>query len=419
MLDEVRSKHPTTPLTAAAENRIKYPLLRLKVDTTGFSTINPQKFGARFVDRVANPGSMLKFHTKPRRRVDADGGKKERKGAAGAAGDDVANKNVPGQIKELVADFLDGSTKDKLVLLPQSVLDACVFEGFVGKEEKDSISKGVEAWLKSTQKDLAIQAQQANFDQRGDRKEQEKLLERLARERSEAQDREAADGADKGAASGASGPSGPSGAAAASGGGGVGMDDDDFGDDLEGAPAAPGRTGGQLSDDMDDDDDDDEAGERARAKGKAAAGKSAAAASKPAARAKAPAARAGGGRGSRGGRGARAGGGTRGRQTTLNVSRGRGAASGAETVDLLDSDEEQHLTIGDDLPTKARGKRAAPTASSAAAGRSKRAREVKTYKGDSDDDDGDGDDGSDYVEEVEEPPRSAHSSNFSSRRRAR
>lgn len=41
------------------------PLIRLKVEYSGgFSTINPQRFGQRFVGRVANPNDILLFHRK-------------------------------------------------------------------------------------------------------------------------------------------------------------------------------------------------------------------------------------------------------------------------------------------------------------------------------------------------------------------
>lgn len=42
--------------------RAMLPLVRLRVDYTGFSTINAQRFGQKFVGRVANPHDMLLFH---------------------------------------------------------------------------------------------------------------------------------------------------------------------------------------------------------------------------------------------------------------------------------------------------------------------------------------------------------------------
>ena len=44
------------------------PLVRLRVDYTGFSTINAQRFGQRFVGRVANPHDLLLFQKAPVRK---------------------------------------------------------------------------------------------------------------------------------------------------------------------------------------------------------------------------------------------------------------------------------------------------------------------------------------------------------------
>ncbi len=44
------------------------PLVRLRVDYTGFSTINAQRFGQRFVGKVANPHDLLLFQKAPARK---------------------------------------------------------------------------------------------------------------------------------------------------------------------------------------------------------------------------------------------------------------------------------------------------------------------------------------------------------------
>ncbi len=49
--------------------RGKLPLVRLRIDYTGFSTINAQRFGQKFVGRVANPHDMLLFHKAAARKV--------------------------------------------------------------------------------------------------------------------------------------------------------------------------------------------------------------------------------------------------------------------------------------------------------------------------------------------------------------
>ena len=45
------------------------PLIRLKVDYTGFTTVNSQRFGQKFVGRVANPHEVLHWHKATVRKV--------------------------------------------------------------------------------------------------------------------------------------------------------------------------------------------------------------------------------------------------------------------------------------------------------------------------------------------------------------
>ena len=44
------------------------PLVRLRVDYTGFSTINTQRFGQKFVGKVANPNDIVLWQKAPARR---------------------------------------------------------------------------------------------------------------------------------------------------------------------------------------------------------------------------------------------------------------------------------------------------------------------------------------------------------------
>ncbi len=49
---------------ANGKKKMPKPLIRLKVEHTGFPTPNPQRFGQRFVGRVANPNEILLFYRK-------------------------------------------------------------------------------------------------------------------------------------------------------------------------------------------------------------------------------------------------------------------------------------------------------------------------------------------------------------------
>ena len=57
MIARASQEHPPEPGATP-----KLPLVRLRVDYTGFSTINAQRFGQRFVNKVANPQDLLIWH---------------------------------------------------------------------------------------------------------------------------------------------------------------------------------------------------------------------------------------------------------------------------------------------------------------------------------------------------------------------
>lgn len=93
LIEEAREEHPPPAPLPGQTLTLVHPeqvLVRLKVEYTGFFTINNQRFGQRFVGQVANPSDILLFH-KARKQggkegEDADeeaGGRKRRKGGRG------------------------------------------------------------------------------------------------------------------------------------------------------------------------------------------------------------------------------------------------------------------------------------------------------------------------------------------------
>jgi double-strand break repair protein MRE11 len=65
-------------ISKAAENEVGHqeamvPLIRVRVDYTGFTTINPQRFGQKFVGKVANPHDILLFTKAAKKRASTDG----------------------------------------------------------------------------------------------------------------------------------------------------------------------------------------------------------------------------------------------------------------------------------------------------------------------------------------------------------
>eukprot|EP00962_Isochrysis_galbana_P021041 scaffold6192_cov101-Isochrysis_galbana.AAC.1 len=171
-LAELRERHPVTLTTAAAENRHKFPLVRLRVDYSGYSTCNPQRFGQRFVDRVANPSDILLFTRKAKKRA-ASAVETERLDGhyEGGEPDDART-----QIQSLVAEFLQKGTKEQLRLLSEEELNMAVFEEYVGKENKSAIARAVEEKLTLTRQ-LLRSERASGFHATTDRKAKEAFIE--------------------------------------------------------------------------------------------------------------------------------------------------------------------------------------------------------------------------------------------------
>ncbi|KAF5176927.1 Double-strand break repair protein [Thalictrum thalictroides] len=56
----------------ADRSDVRLPLIRIKVDYSGFMTINPQRFGQKYVGKVANPQDILIFSKAAKKRQSAE-----------------------------------------------------------------------------------------------------------------------------------------------------------------------------------------------------------------------------------------------------------------------------------------------------------------------------------------------------------
>ncbi|KAK5581926.1 hypothetical protein RB653_003506 [Dictyostelium firmibasis] len=129
-------------------NQSMLPLIRLKVDYTGYSTINPQKFGQRFQGRVANPNDVLLFH----RKKPTVSSKKQKDGELDV--NSIKEKEEDKiKVADFITEFLGNTPSDRLQILSESDLYNSL-QSFVEKDETDSILKMVDLSLKSTQKYL-------------------------------------------------------------------------------------------------------------------------------------------------------------------------------------------------------------------------------------------------------------------------
>eukprot|EP00899_Mesostigma_viride_P021826 jgi/Mesvir1/29645/Mv21489-RA.2 len=119
------------------------PLIRLRVDYTGFSTINPQQFGQKFVGKVANPFEILLFSKQKLAPT--------RGATHGAMPLDGLRPEALDQesIEHLIGDMLGRSAG--LSLLEENDLGAALHE-FVNKDERSAIQKLVTDTLDKAQK---------------------------------------------------------------------------------------------------------------------------------------------------------------------------------------------------------------------------------------------------------------------------
>ena len=120
-------------ITADPTYEMPKPLVRLKVEYSGFAMCNVQRFGQQFVNKVANPKDILLFH---RKRLAE---KKDQPRGSFILHDDAL---MPEQldirgVEDLVAEYLENQS---LEIFPEKMLTEAVRE-FVDKDEKDAIKE--------------------------------------------------------------------------------------------------------------------------------------------------------------------------------------------------------------------------------------------------------------------------------------
>ena len=236
MLAEVAEKNDQargTALTAADESLANFPLLRLKINYSGYGTINPAKFGARFVEKVANPSDILLFSKKsaPAARKKPAAGARRAADGEGGGEDEVADEINPAEeIQGLVKDFLDDG-KSQLRILNEGEMNLAVFDQFVARDERGSIDAMVKKQCKQLIEQITKEKGEQIFGGSGgaqdlSRKDYEKKLEEVWKERGERARAQRSGGAASSSAAGSSrtAAGGRRAAAAADG------DDDGFGD---------------------------------------------------------------------------------------------------------------------------------------------------------------------------------------------
>lgn len=140
---QLAQRQHASPSTAAP-----LPLVRLRVDYTGFSTINVQRFGQKFVGKVANPHDVLLWHKAPARAA--------RPGSAGgAAGPPLDDSSATERgVEALITDYLAANLE---VLAENDMAEA--LHRFVEKDDKGAMADVLQRSLQLTQ--VALQADTA------------------------------------------------------------------------------------------------------------------------------------------------------------------------------------------------------------------------------------------------------------------
>jgi double-strand break repair protein MRE11 len=137
-------------------------LCRLRVEHTGFTTLNNQRFGARFVGEVGNPSDVLLF-VRAKKKTTSSGNKSKRKAADVALEEPIIPIEIAQvSVEDLVKDNLEEADA-KLTILSEKALNLAL-EDYVDKSDGNAIMETTEAALKKSQASLYQNASQVGDD---------------------------------------------------------------------------------------------------------------------------------------------------------------------------------------------------------------------------------------------------------------
>ncbi|KAL6844019.1 hypothetical protein ACP4OV_025692 [Aristida adscensionis] len=136
----------------ASRSEPKLPLVRIKVDYSGFSTINPQRFGQKYVGKVANPQDILIFSKSAKKRQ-----------ATGEHLDDT-EKLRPEELNQQTIEALVAESNLKMEILPVGDLDIALHD-FVNKDDKMAFYACLQRNLEETRNKLNSEAEKSKFEE--------------------------------------------------------------------------------------------------------------------------------------------------------------------------------------------------------------------------------------------------------------
>ncbi|KAK5834252.1 hypothetical protein PVK06_018129 [Gossypium arboreum] len=129
----------------------KLPLVRVKVDYSGFMTINPQRFGQKYVGKVANPQDILIFSKSSKR------SQKEAK-------IDDSERLRPEELNQQNIEALVAENNLKMEILPVNDLDVAL-HNFVNKDDKMAFYNCLHYNLEETRKKIGKGSDVSKFEE--------------------------------------------------------------------------------------------------------------------------------------------------------------------------------------------------------------------------------------------------------------
>eukprot|EP00271_Cylindrocystis_brebissonii_P000324 TRINITY_DN10431_c0_g1_i1.p1 TRINITY_DN10431_c0_g1~~TRINITY_DN10431_c0_g1_i1.p1 ORF type:complete len:509 (+),score=124.81 TRINITY_DN10431_c0_g1_i1:45-1529(+) len=143
MVNEITASH-----RAKSGEEMMLPLVRLRVDYTGFSTVNPQRFGQKFVGKVASPHDILLFTKSSKKRA-------EQQGDGGGA--DLGGPMLrPEELNQQSIEALLNESNLSMEVLAMQDLGLALHD-FVNKDDKMAFHARVKARLEDTQSKLLVE----------------------------------------------------------------------------------------------------------------------------------------------------------------------------------------------------------------------------------------------------------------------
>lgn len=142
---------------------LKQVLVRLRVEHTGFPVLHNQRFGSRFVGKIANPNDILLFHRRKKDRVfalDKDGNAVKGKRGGGAFGDPIRPTRLDTITIEDILQRKLHLPDQKLVFLPEKPLSIAL-ENYVVKNIPSALDEFVDNQLEETQRELGSKLAEA------------------------------------------------------------------------------------------------------------------------------------------------------------------------------------------------------------------------------------------------------------------